>query len=366
MSRESGLDAARRFVRQHERGLIRAWIVGAVLLVLVLFTWGIVFRGAERVVDAWQARWPARIDRCASLAEQGRFEEAAQTLEQLDQDFPARTVKHRYDRERERLLTLLAHCYVKLDRKKRALAACERLVAFDPRNFENHYTQARTALAFGEGGLAQTALDALLAIHPTHAPAVEARIKLAFDGGQFAKIPPLWRAYVDAFRPAPVDFSFAGASVHLEVPSDGTPQRFEFGFALDPQASGEALLLTHGWSLDVREIGFLAPQLVGVARTIPFTPVPQLVWRATGGEQLAAGQLRASDASSSLRGELRGPEDGAARGVFELVAYKACSETLWSMVATSYRNLLLWDELEGQAARMRIGGCAQAGTVFED
>ena len=366
MPQVSALDAARRFVREHERGLIVAWIAGCLLLVGIAFTWGIAFRGAERVVDAWQQRWPRRVDEGASLVAQRRFEQAAQHLEQLDAQFPARSVVHRFDRERERLLTLLVESYTALDKKKRALAACERLVAFDPRNWENHWTQARTALFFSEDELAEAALDALLAIHPTHLPAVEARIKLCFDAAQFAKVPPLWRAYLDAYRLAPIDFLFDGSTLHLEVPADGRPQRFEVAFALAGRARGEASFVTHGWSLDVRAIAFLEPQRAGVVRANEWHEVVPDNWSALGGSQLEAGCLRADSPAACLRGEIAGPQQGAERAAFELVVYKACSESLWTMVATSYKNLLLWDELESLRARTRVGGCLEAGTLFAD
>ena len=366
MQEGHALAAIRRFVREHERGLIVTWLAGLVIVLCVAFIWGIVFRGAERVVDAWEARWPARVDLGAQLIAQKRFTEAANQLELLDAEFPAKDVVHRFDRERERLLTLLIQSYVALDRKKRALAACERLVAFDPRNWQNHWTQAQTALTFGESGLAKQALDALLTIHPTHLPGVEARIRLAFDAGAFAQVPTLWIAYADAYRLAPIDFSFAGATLRLEVKSDGLPQRFEVAFPLPENSHGEARFDTHGWSIDVREVVFVPSLRAGMVKDRQVFTLPRGKWIVDAGVELDAGQLCAASTSSSLRREISGPDDGAARAAFELVAYKACSETLWAMVSTSYRNLLLWDELESQRARTRVGGCLEAGTFYDD
>ena len=51
---------------------------------------------------------------------------------------------------------------------------------------------------------------------------------------------------------------------------------------------------------------------------------------------------------------------------FEIVAYKACSQSLWSMVESSYKNLLLWDELEALRTRTRVGGCLEAGSLYDD
>lgn len=384
MGEGTGLDQARRFVREHERGLIVAWLLAIMIVLGLAFGWGLWRRGAERVVDAWEARWPAAIDTAAlrlaacrtaiaaasndeqrDLAKQRLELELAQ-VEALDARFPAQASVHRLDKERERLLELLANSYAAADKKGKALAACERLVQFDPRNWNNHWIQAQIAADFGEGGTAQTALDALLAIHPTHLAAVEARIEMAFAGGKFAQIPPLWRAYVEAYRLAPVDFSFGPTTLRLEIPSNGLPQRFQVAFALPEHLRAQACFATHGWSIDVREIAFLPAQHAGVARAASMFRVPRGAWNAEGGAQVEAGYLRAANVDSALRRELSGPDDGAVRAAFELVAYKACSQSLWNMVETSYRNLLLWDELELMRARTRVGGCPQAGTLFDD
>ncbi len=366
MASESALDATRRFVREHERGLIVAWIAFMAIVLSVGFVWGIVFRGAERVVDAFEARWPARVEHGAQLLAQGHSKEAADYLEALDAKFPAQSVKHRFDRERERLLTLLAQSYVSIDKKKKALATCERLVAFDPRNWRNHFTQAQTALAFSEGGVAKSALDDVLAIHPLHLPSVEARIKLAYDGSLYAEIPPLWRAYVEAFRLADVEFTFGGAHVALEVPSDGLPHRFAVPFAAAAGLHGPAQLSTHGWSIDIRDIAFCSALRVGVEGTPQFQSLAPAAWSVIEAKELAPGRIAATSVKSSLTREVDGPAEGVAQAAFEITAYKACSESLWIMVEQSYKNRLLWDELESMRARTRIGGSLEAGSLYED
>ena len=366
MREESALDQGRRFVREHERGLIVAWLSTLVIVLGVGFVWGIKYRGFERVVDAYEARWPAKIDEGAQLIANKRFAAAAVFLEGLDADFPARSVKHRFDRERERLLTLLAQCYVKLDKKKRALEICVRLVNFDPRNWQNYKTQADTALAFADGDLAKQALDQLLAIHPTHLPSVEARIKLAVDAGLFAQVPPLWRAYIDAYRLASVDFTLGDSKVGLEVPSDGLAHRFEVPFLLAENFRGEGKLITHGWSVDVREISFRPALRVGVAAAAQPIVLRDGMWQVGDAKELGRGQISAANASSHLQCDLAGPAAGCAYATFELVAYKACTQSLWQMVEASYKNLLLWDELESQRVRVRVGGCLEAGSLFDD
>lgn len=366
MASEPRVAGVRRFVREHERAVIVVWLAGMAAVVALVFGWGVYLRGAERIVDAYDARWPRQVDVGAELVRQERFEEAAAHLEALDLEFPARSVVHRLDTERERLLTLLARSYVELDKKKRALAACERLVAFDPRNWRNHWTQAETALAFGDQDVALPALDLLLAIHPTHLPAVETRIALAFAGSAYAKIPPMWRAYVDAYRLAPLHFTCGGASLRLEVPSDGRPHLFELPFALPADFRGEARLSTHGWSIDLRELGFVAPLRAGIEEERAFTLQGKEGWSVIGAQAVGDGSIAAKDASSELRREVRGLDRATAHAAFELVAYKACTPSLWKMVSTSYKNLLLWDELAAMGERVRIGGSVVDGSPFED
>ncbi len=366
MASESALDATRRFVREHERGLIVAWIAFMAIVLGVGFVWGIVFRGAERVVDAFEGRWPARVEHGAELLTQGHPKQAADYLEALDAKFPAQSVKHRFDRERERLLTLLAQSYVAIDKKKKALETSERLVAFDPRNWRNHFTQAQTALAFGEGGVAKSAFDHVLAIHPLHLPSVEARIKLAYDGSLYAEIPPLWRAYVEAFRLADVDFTFGAAHAALEVPSDGLPHRFALAFVAAANSYGQAQLLTHGWSIDIRDIAFCSAMRVGVEGTPQFQSLAPSAWSVVDAKDLAPGRISATGVKSSLTRDIDGPADGIAQAAFEITAYKACTKSLWEMVEQSYKNRLLWDELESMRARTRIGGSLEAGSLYED
>ncbi len=83
-------------------------------------------------------------------------------------------------------------------------------------------------------------------------------------------------------------------------------------------------------------------------------------------KELESGRISAANAHSSLRREMSGPAAGCARARFEIVAYKACTQSLWDMIEASYKNLLLWDELESLRARSRVGGCLEAGSLYDD
>ncbi|MBK8177904.1 MAG: hypothetical protein IPK67_03175 [Planctomycetes bacterium] len=363
--RETGLAlAARRFVREHERGLVVAWCLGVLLLFAVLFGWGIGLRGAERVVDGLESRWIARIDECQALMERGEFREAALRLERLDAEFPARNVKHRLDRERERLLSLLVGAWTREDRKGRALEAAARLVSFDPRNWKNHRVEAETARAFGEGDLARQALDLLLAIHPTHLPSVEERIALAYDGSRFAEVPPLWSAYLEAHVIAALDLVCGEARAAVEVPADGRPHRFVVPLPLPPGADLDFQVHSNGWSIDVALLEFVPPLLSGGGTSRAPLPVGPAPWTATGAEERGLGAMAALEPRSSLRRGLTTPAAGVSELVLEITVYKACTASLWERVEQSYENRLLWQELEQVRARTRVGGTLEAGSLF--
>lgn len=372
MRRESALDSLRRFVRERERGLVVAWLAS---IVVVLGAGLVAARGGfiDRAVDAWDARVLREIDAGAQLVAAKRWTEASLFLERLDAKFPARGVKHRFDRERERILTLLTQSYTEEGRKRRALETAAALVAFDPRNWQNHFASATAALAFNEPDLARTALDGVLAIHPSHLPSVEARIALEVDAGQFARVPTLWRAYQEAYRLATLEFSLGGVAVAFEVPADAQRHRFELPFALAAAAAdgksaalfrGEGALATRGWSIDLLEIGFREPRRIGIEGQPPAFVASSGPWTATSATIVGEGQFSAQNSASRLTRIFEAP--ASERVSIDVVVYKACTPSLWRMVETSYRNELLWDELERERARTRVGGCLEAGSLGGD
>src|SRR5688572_26377776 len=108
---------------RNERRVALAWLLLAALVVAFLAVWGVALGGAERVSLAISGRLEQRLARGEQLFDAGRFEEAALELELLDRDHPAVFSKHALDRQRERVLELLARSYAALDRKARAHAA---------------------------------------------------------------------------------------------------------------------------------------------------------------------------------------------------------------------------------------------------
>lgn len=355
---------------RHERTLIALWLVGAALLLAFIAIWGVLLGGAEKAVDAWNARWPQRVAEGERLVEAKRFAEAVVFLEELDRDFPALYVKHRFDREKERLLTALGRAYTGLDKKKRALETFERLVKFDPRNWANHLALAEACVTFVELDRAKEAFAGVLAIHPTHLGALKGLVDLHYAGSLYANIPPLYEAYLDAYVLAPLTLSFGEHSLVLEVPADGRPHRVEAALELPAAWRGEMCLATRGWSVKVGAIELTSPLRAGIAGAPEMlrVDVPPRAgeWRAQSVGETQPGVFAAQDKNARLCRDLAVPANGAARIALEITVYKALDAGLWTEVETSYKNRLAWKALEVARQRSLIGGCPEAGTIFED
>lgn len=343
----------RRWIQRHERALVASWLAGCALLVGGLAVWGLALNGAERAVDRWNSAWLASVERAAEELESGEFERASARLEMVVRSNGVKSVKHRFDREHERALGLLAEAYVAQDRKGKALATLDQLVAFDARNFDNHVRQASTLLHFGEDDLARDAFERVLAIHPTHWPSVEARIAMEYGAGAYGPIPGLYERYLDAWLLARLRLVAGERDLWIEVQANGLAQEAQAEFTLDGGWSGPLALETRGYSARVESLELLPPLRVG-----EFARRASVV--------LAGGDVTASDTSSRFEfGEVAVP-DGAQRVRLKLTLFKRVTPQTWAQVRKAYQNTLLHERLERATQRSRVGGCEQAGTVFED
>jgi tetratricopeptide (TPR) repeat protein len=357
---------AREWWREHERLGIVAWLLGTALALGALAVWGVALGGAERAARAWDARWLERLAQGERLCVDGHFGEAAAFLEQLDGEFPARSVKHRWDRERERLLGLLAKSYTELDRKREALATLDRLVAFDPRNYKNHFALAEGCFAFDEPDRGREALQAVLAIHPTHLPSLQELAASFYDGSRYEAVVALYRAYLDAWLLAPMTLSLGEASATIEVPVDGLPHRIEAPLAIAAGWSGEACLSSRGYSVRIASLEIVAPARVGVAEPLERAQVaPGDGWVGQDAVE-SQGRFSASGVGSRICHAVGPLSAGGARVVLEITAFKALPPALWAQVQTSYRNQLENQALEEARERSLVGGCPEAGSIFED
>jgi tetratricopeptide (TPR) repeat protein len=363
--RESELAGVRRWMHARERRLVVAWLVGWTALFAVLFVWGVWRRGFEDVVAWWYGRSAHELARAEQLHESGEFARSAEVLERVDASHPAVQVKHRLDQEREAILALLAKDYVALDKKRRALETTEKLVAFDPRNWQNHYARAEALRAFAESDLAEAAYREVLRLHPNHFPTVETLTGMLFDVATlYQKVVELHRQYLDAWLLGSVDVTIGDAHVTLDVPVDGRPHAFDVPFALPDGAHGEVRVATHGFSVRIGALELVPALRVGELASAERARVDG-GWIPHDAKALENGRFSAETPASSFTRSVDAPR-GAGRLRIELSLYKRMTSGLWEKVRTSYRNRLYFDELAAAEERTVIGGCLEAGSLFEE
>lgn len=355
-----------RFIARHERALIVLWLAGCAGLLAVMAVWGLYFNGAERVVDAWDERWVARLDAAEALLETRQFERALSELEQVDADCPATFVKHRLDKQRERSLTLLGQCYAALDKKAKARATFERLVAFDPRNYANHFARAEALRAIGDGD-AREAYEQVLAIHPTHLPSVAALMDMAFDAGNYAPVVAQFERYLDAWLLARIRVQCGERSVALEVPVDGLAHTLEAAFEVPEGWNGALEIVSGGYQTRVERLELEAPLYAGgQQRAAPTVLEGAQAWTAVDTALDGSGAPREMTRTSALRSPPIALASGAARVRLRIRLFKSVSDEMWTQARKAYANRLehdLWRRVEERAAR---GGCLEAGSVFLD
>jgi tetratricopeptide (TPR) repeat protein len=372
--RERGLEQhLRAWVRQHELALIRGWLAAAALVLVFLALWGVLLGGADRVVDAWNARWPAKIDRCADLMARGDLLAAAQRLERLDARFPAVSVKHRLDQQRERLLGLLAQSYQELGRKRVCLETHQRRIDFDPRNWRNHFDQANALVHFTELAAGLDAFARVTRIHPTHLPTLQEVVRLHFEAARFEEVVLAYEAYLEAWLLAPITLRFGEHSQEVEVPCDGRRHEIDVPLALAQGWSGSFCIESRGYSLRFHSAELTAPVLAGeesaldsrrvsADRTFELEGMAE-VDRGLGEEDRCL--FAAQGNTSRLCTGARAPATGSARLLIELTGYKALDAATWAMVEKSYGNLLAWERLAEARRRTCVGGTLQAGSIFD-
>ncbi|MCC6409479.1 MAG: hypothetical protein IT453_20135 [Planctomycetes bacterium] len=361
----SELAGVRRWMHAHERGLVVLWLGAVAALFAFLFVWGVWRRGFEDAIAWWYGRSARELARAEQLYAAGDYEHAAELLERVDANHPAVVVKHRLDQEREAILDLLARSYVALDKKRRALEVTSQLVAFDPRNWRNHFAHAEALRTFSEGDLAEAAYREVLRLHPNHFPTVETLSGMLFDVATlYASVVELHRQYLEAQLLGTVELQFGETRVALDVPVDGRPHAFDVPCSIAAGFAGDARLATHGFSVRIGELALVPPRRVGelqpgAAATFDGAWTPSDA-KTTDGERFAA----QSKASTFTR-RVEAP-NGAGRVRIELALYKQMTAGLWTKIRTSYRNRLLFDELARAEERTVIGGCLEAGSLFEE
>jgi len=350
----------RRFVSLRERGL--SWTLG-VALVLVIGVLALppararVLQGAGRAVDVWEARWTRRLEAGERLVAGGEYERATRYLADLDRRFPAVTVKHARDRERERLLGALGRSYAELGRKRLALETFRRLVAFDPRNVANHAALARADLRFGEPEEARDHFAEILRVDPMHWEALEGYADFYAERGEFGRVVEAYETYLDALIPARITVGFGDTEGSVYVPADG---RLHIATVplFAPAGEGRLSVRTEGFSIELGGLEIVGPVLAGrPGRADVSDALPDAAWDAAGFRALSDRRFLALAADPVLRGPSARLAHGIERVDLRVRVLKPVPTALWETVRTSYRNEL---DFEGLAlARARSAVCPE-------
>ncbi|HXG43211.1 MAG TPA: tetratricopeptide repeat protein [Gemmatimonadales bacterium] len=332
--------------RRHERALAAAYLVLAGLTLAAFAiapTRAALLRRLERAADWWDDRWTRRLGRAEALVGAGRWDEAAAYLERLDRVFPARNVRHGRDKERERLLELLGRSYEAQGRGGRAMAAYQRLAAFDSLNYRNHFLEAEGAArllsTWAEAPEARDAYSRALERFPSHLPSVRGVIRYYLDRGEFIPVVQAYERYLDAFLIQRVTVQAGGRTAVVPVLIDGLPHAVRVAFPEPVDSTGPLTIATGGFPFRVEGMtARLAPR----AGRVEHTAVRALEvgpWELEQVEMAPGGVFRPLAEAGLIRrpGPLPG---GTVELRLTLRLYKPVDAPLWAGVARSYRNLL--------------------------
>ena len=358
------------WVRRNERRLIGVYLGSAVAALGAWAVFGIALQGAERLVDLRAERFAARTAGARALVDQGRWPEALAALEALDREHPARTVLYARDREREEILGLLGTAQLALGKKRLGLETFARLAAFDPLNWQNHFALAEAARGAGELDLALASYASVLGLHGTHLPTVQALVDVHGGLARFETVAAVWERYLDAYRLAPLELclpSGAPACAPFEVPADGLPHTVSAELELEGGWSGALELRTGGYSIAVESLALTPLARAGeLGDPAPPAPAPRPELRALGGGQLGSdGTFLAAGAASACALEVAAPARGSARATLVVRVFKAADLTTWRIVQHAFENLVDPERQARALARTQVGGCLEAGSLFE-
>jgi len=332
-----------RAMRRHERAWVAAFLGGFVAL-LILLALGTAldlggrigfFRPLESAILAWDEHWMVRLEGGEALLAEGRAEEAALLLEDLNREFPARTVRFKRDRERERLLRALGRAHLSLERKRRSLTAFLELVAFDPRNYENHYALAMAQLHFREDEAATDSLIACLAIHPTFLPARRALAEVYYERGAFRAVADTFEGYLFASQFETMSVALGATEALFEATLDGRFHDYELRLEFQkfqPGSVGDLRLNGGGHFFEVESLQLVPPVAAGKRRAATTS-----LWPAgASGESL----LRPEDGQHAIQRKVPVMAGEVATVRLRARWLKAYDAELWRFAERSYRRLL--------------------------
>jgi tetratricopeptide (TPR) repeat protein len=348
----------RGWFRRHERTLAACWLVAVGLGVVALLVAPVRIRllnTLQTVVDRWDDRWSRRLAYGQALFRKGDFTAAAAYLERLDAEFPATTVRHSRDKQRELLLTMLGHSYEELDKKGKAMATFARLVAFDSLNYQNHYEQAQAAERLLSGwALAPEARDAyeqVLILAPYHVGAVRGIVNFYSDKGEWHPIVDAYQKYLDAFLVQRVELRLGDSSFFAVVPVDGLAHDVPAPLSAPRGWAGQLSIRPMGFAMAL-DSAFVTPAIsVGLAERraeVPLRLQPQTLEGMAAGPR---GSVLPKDDASTLSVAVPVQAAGIEQVRLRIRLFKPVDSKMWGTVGTAFHNLL--DTLGRAAADAR-------------
>ena len=328
--------------RRHQRLLFVLYWVAVVLLAIPFVVPKLrttLHFQMEHVARHWDDRWGRRVEYGERLVDSEQYDQAIDYLSRLDLAFPARTIQHKRDKQRERILDALGRSYAALGRKKLALSTYRRLAAFEPRNYVNHHHLAVTCDQFTESQEARKHVRRVLSMHPTHLPSVRREIEHFIDSGDFESVVNTYRSYLDAFLIHYISVSLGDGSVNVAVPVDGHFHELEVQLPRPADWSGPLAIGTSGVSIEVDRVDLRPPIIIGrtTAHASASVPVPG-AWSREDFETDGTDLYRAAGPESVLTLQVSSQPHGVAAVRLRVRLFKAHDEDVWQMVESSYRS----------------------------
>ena len=357
MVNADGTNAIIRLFRRHRRSC--AILYACCLLAIVIIMMNTRLRKAflyriETGISYFDDRWTRRLEHGERLVSTRQYDAAVSYLERLDRVFPADNVRHKRDRERERLLSALGRAYSATSRKARTLDVYRQLVAFDSRNYANHHQLALACEVFHEPAEAFEHVMHILAIHPTHLPSVRFQLEYYLARAQHSSIVEAFEAYLDVFLLHEITVSLGGAISAVEVPVDGRFHSIQLSLSKKPAWSGLFELDTNGLLGELAALRLNPPLYVGIDHTERTS-----IWAPSGGWQIAeaaSADPTASqplDSASAFPVEVPSQPSGVEMVHLTLRLFKPLDAEISTIVDSAYRNLV--DDARYHNAQERSG-----------
>lgn len=295
----------------------------------------------QRRLDAWDHRWTRRLEAGEAMVRNGEYPEAAAYLARLDRRFPARSVRHARDRERERLLLALGQSYAESGQGESALQTYRRLVVFDPRNYRNHFALGALAqrLQSGTAGTDEilASYTQALRLNPNHLPSTRGAMLFQSAHGDTAAAGRLFLNYLDAYLLNPVTLALGDAVTPVDVPVDGAFHEYLVPLNRPAGWSGSLEINPGGYSLAIDHIALTSPLVAG--RLSPRTEVALTLTATTAHGMTSAGQgvWRADQAAGTVSVPVAAVAAGVSTVRIRLKLFKPLDQTTWDLARAAYR-----------------------------